>query len=425
MKPNIILASCWLFILTAAFRGAEKGDQLQQYLQQKDYFRLRNAFDEVQGQLKPKEKLYYQAVLDNAFNRCSESIIIIRELMSGYHKQLSRAEEIELLTVQLDNYVKTYDYRAAAGIGELLVENYQKRIDTARLSDLKNSNIIWKALAEVPAQQLIRPAATRLLWKRDKANLMNIPVSINAQTTGFVFDTGANLSTISTSYAKKLQLQMIETSFGLGSGTSITSKASLAVARSILIGGIEVRNVVFLVLPDEQLSFPQIGYVINGIIGFPVINQLGEIHIFKSGAMNIPGVPKKGSLQNLALNELVPVIALKTGTDTLAFRFDTGAKQTELFHLFYERYKKDVVDNGHPDTINRGGAGGVVKTKVYNLKNFNLYIGDKKAALTHVNVLVNPVNEQQEYYYGNIGQDLIAQFNEMVINFKYMYVDFK
>jgi hypothetical protein len=36
------------------------------------------------------------------------------------------------------------------------------------------------------------------------------------------------------------------------------------------IGKIVVENVVFLVFPDDQLSFPQIGYKISGILGYPV-----------------------------------------------------------------------------------------------------------------------------------------------------------
>jgi hypothetical protein len=80
---------------------------------------------------------------------------------------------------------------------------------------------------------------------------------------------------------------------------------------------------------------------------------------------------------------------------------------------------------GELDTVKIGGAGGFVKTEVYKLKNFVLYAGDKKVVLPEVNVRTKDLDEGGDIFYGNIGQDLISQFKEMIINFEYMYVDFK
>ena len=45
------------------------------------------------------------------------------------------------------------------------------------------------------------------------------------------------------------------------------------------------KNVVFLVLDDEDISFPQIEYYINGIIGFPVIEAMDEVRISKNNTI--------------------------------------------------------------------------------------------------------------------------------------------
>jgi len=46
----------------------------------------------------------------------------------------------------------------------------------------------------------------------------------------------------------------------------------------------------------------------NIIIGYPVIAQLREVHIRKSGSLLIPVKPTTSDLHNLAMDELDPLI---------------------------------------------------------------------------------------------------------------------
>ena len=50
---------------------------------------------------------------------------------------------------------------------------------------------------------------------------------------------------------------------------------------------------VFQVLPDSILSFPSMEYEIAGLIGFPVIKELKELHIYQNGKMIVSTNPKK------------------------------------------------------------------------------------------------------------------------------------
>jgi hypothetical protein len=71
-----------------------------------------------------------------------------------------------------------------------------------------------------------------------------------------------------------------------------------------------------------------------------------------------------------------------------------------------------------------GGVGGSVKTLDYILPVVNLKIGEKKIELKDVAVHTAPTFKGQRYN-GNIGQDVIRQFDEMVLNFESMYLLFK
>ncbi|HEU0054502.1 MAG TPA: hypothetical protein VFQ39_15045, partial [Longimicrobium sp.] len=49
----------------------------------------------------------------------------------------------------------------------------------------------------VPVQSVALPPALRVPITRDRANLINLAVSLRDTTEQWVFDTGANLSTVS------------------------------------------------------------------------------------------------------------------------------------------------------------------------------------------------------------------------------------
>src|SRR5438270_12536001 len=103
---------------------------------------------------------------------------------------------------------------------------------------------------------------------------MEIPVRNEAGAFSGVFDTRANISTITQTCAKKLGLRLLSVSYNEGSGaTGIQFKTGLGVADSLYIGDLLVRNVVFQVMPDSILYIAPVKFQLNMIIGFPVIAQ--------------------------------------------------------------------------------------------------------------------------------------------------------
>ena len=400
-------------------------NQMKSFLHKKEFFRLRTALQNNADNISEASKLYFDAYVANAFNRNNESIDHINKLLDQYKSSLSDSDISALLYIQQDNYSKTYQYNKAGKICDELTGNYSQVMDTTILKDIETSGKLWNALSQVQKQEVEINSDETLPWKRDKAGLMNIPVSIADTMMNFVFDTGANLSTLNKKTADMLGLKIFDVSLNVGSSTGINNISSLCVADSLKLGNILFRNVVFLVLPDELLNFPQIDYRINGIIGYPVIEQLKEIKINKNEIISIPLQPEKTNLNNLALDELMPIVSFAVNNDTLCFHFDTGAKNTDLFKPYFEKYKPEITKQGKPEITKRGGAGGIVESKVYKIKDVVINCGNGKATLPEVSILINDINESGDKFYGNIGQDLISQFDEMIINFEYMYIDFK
>jgi hypothetical protein len=177
-------------------------------------------------------------------------------------------------------------------------------------------------------------------------------------------------------------------------------------------------------LPDEQLHFPSLNYTLDGILGFQVITQFKEVHIFQGGDFTILPTSTPNQLNNLVFDASTTVISAISNNDTLSFHLDTGATGTEFYGNYFNRFKTRIMENGRLETVESGGVGGSIKTQVYILPKVNFEIGRRKVELTEIAVRTKSAFKGQKYN-GNIGQDIIKQFDEMILNFELMYLDFK
>src|SRR6202042_1233070 len=109
---------------------------------------------------------------------------------------------VSLLLLEEDNCFKTFQYARAAEVDSELIRRYRPAMDSAGYADLQNTSLITHALAGVPAQKTSFSANTSFPWKKDKIGLMEIPIRIGDSTWSSIFDTRANISSISASYAK-------------------------------------------------------------------------------------------------------------------------------------------------------------------------------------------------------------------------------
>ena len=396
---------------------------LQRLLHDGEYFRLESELQK-KGSLLPVHKLqFYQAFVESAFNKGENSILLAESLLTKSDTSLHDSARVDLMLLLRDNYFKSYQYRKAAETGQNILKDY-KNVLGDRLHDIENTLLIHEGLKNIPPQRVDLKKVT-LKWNPNKLGLIEIPLKTKTSTLGIAFDTRAHISTVTQSFAKKLGLKILDVSFEESSGiTGIKFKSGLGVADSLYIGDILIQNAVFQVLPDEQLRFPSFDYTLDGILGFQVITQFKEVHIFQGGEFTILPTSTPSQLNNLAFDGSTTVIFVINDNDTLSFHFDTGATGTEFYGNYFNRFKTRTINNGRLETVESGGAGGSIETQVYILPNVNFEIGGKKIELKEIAVRTESAFKGQKYN-GNIGQDIIKQFDEMILNFELMYLDFK
>lgn len=399
--------------------GNASFQHLYQLLEQKDCFKAKQQFESLSADLSKPQQEYVAAVLDNAFNQLNESQQAVNALTSG-KPELPDSLLYKLYELKTDNSLKLYDYKGAKIAIVQILKDYQAFLTPSEVDDYKNSLKLWAALEEVPAQQVDIREYTNMKMVKDRIGLRNLSLVVHDTTVHFIFDTGANISTTTRSMAQRLKMQVIPADIEVNTITGKKVMADLGVCDLIQLGNIDIRNAVFLVMPDEVLNIPQVDFQINGILGYPVIAAMKEITITKAGEFEVPIRPSMfPGPSNLAMDGLTPMICISERPYT----FDTGADETILYRAFYLENKADIDKRYKLQKIKFGGAGGISEFDGFVIQHKFRILG-KKVKLKRIQLLKEKVKEA-ETVYGNIGQDLIRHFDAMTLNFEGMFIRFE
>ncbi|HEU4885762.1 MAG TPA: hypothetical protein VFT45_26235, partial [Longimicrobium sp.] len=84
-----------------------------------------------------------------------------------------------------------------------------------------------------------------------------------------------------------------------------------------------------------------------------------------------------------------------------------------------------VEAGGAPSAVQVGGAGGMRQAQAYTLSPLVLRIGGREATVPQVRVYLEPTSSDSDRLYGNLGQDVIRQFEAMTLDFRRMQLRFR
>lgn len=70
------------------------------------------------------------------------------------------------------------------------------------------------------------------------------------------------------------------------------------------------------------------------------------------------------------------------------------------------------------------GVRSIKEFNAYAMSNVKINIGGKTAVFDTIKVILEKNTSSSEYFYGNLGQDLVNQFNSVTFNFRSMFIRF-
>ncbi|SCY49389.1 Aspartyl protease [Flavobacterium anhuiense] len=396
--------------------GQTKSDSILKQLSKQHQFA---KMDSLNSKEKGKDYYFYKGLYANVCNK--------PKLSNQYLDSLKNNELIntyEFAKLKDDNYIKLFSYNSAYMASKVLTMKFQQHFTKEELQDEINTQQIWKTLRGTRPQSIDKFTKITVAAVKDKAGLITTEVKAKDTVSHFVFDTGAGISCITESIAKKMGIKILpDHNISVESFTGQKNKVRIGVASEINLGELKIHNAVFLVYPDKAFTFADGAYVINGIIGFPIIKELGTITFEKDKLTFSKESESSANEKNLFVDELRAIVMLKYKNKTLPFNFDSGAKVSLFNKAFYETFKTDLDSIGTLETTKSSSAGAeVVSTEVLVLKDQPISLGNKTIQLPKMEIAPKDYGVYGEVNYGNIGQDVLGQFEKVVISFDGNYL---
>ncbi len=313
------------------------------------------------------------------------------------------------------------DYARAAQAAERRAQALQQSgAPQDRVADARQMQDIAQVLSSAPRQSVAALAPAPASVSRDKVGLPRAQVKINGRMQEAVLDTGANLSVVSLTTAKRLALRILEADSTVASSSREAVLTRIGIANALEFGGLTLKDVAFLVMDDKHLEFPVPGgYRIDAIVGFPVFRQFKRFRFDRAQGF-VPEPDLAGSAAGSAGNLRVVGSSLYVDAaidrTPVALHLDSGGSASSLSALFAERHPGFA--QGLPRSEQRvGGAGGVTVRSAVELPEMRLTLAGKDIAVSGLSLELDDATGAESTNFGVLGGDVLSRFSSWTVDF--------
>jgi hypothetical protein len=251
---------------------------------------------------------------------------------------------------------------------------------------------------------------------KDRVGNRRVTLSHPSGPTEAVVDTGAEISVLMASVARRLGVRPLG-SASVGTATTPVD-GGLALLDSVTIGTGRVLHVPVVVLPDEQLSFPD-GNKLPAVLSLSALVAAGKAAFLDHG-------------QVLALGDAVPAMSdpstqlywdpsgvgfeVEFARGSRAVHLDTGSVRNHLFPTVLPSLGEAEAAARRPFERKVRGIGGERTEQAFRLPQVSLRIAGQEWSLAHAEMA--PADENGES--ATVGAPLLDRFEVVVLDFERM-----
>jgi hypothetical protein len=389
-----------LLIGLLLFASLAAGDvaRLNELADTRQLFMLREALQ--QPGWNKAETLFYRGMVESRFGQERKGIDDLTRFLASHPLPDWRRKAYEELAAAL---VREGRYGEAARnvIEALRLTPPSERTDNA------NKQSLYAALADTPPQGVAFGGDVPVRATFNELGSWNVPVDVNGRRGQWIFDTGANWSTLSAGEAERLGLEIRESDAYVGGSTGKRNALRLAVASDLRIGRAHLKHVIFLVLSDDSLFVGPLKYQIRGILGLPAIRALGRVGIGANGDLRIePGRTAKGT-PNLVFDGLAPIVEVRHDDRRMQMFLDTGANASFLYRSFRSALTNDEIAGLTAKDEKTGGAGEIIVRRTEVVRTLRLFVSGRPVDLSNVSLLTTAPEGDARFRDGVLGTDAL------------------
>ena len=304
----------------------------------------------------------------------------------------------------------------AAGRFRMALKDRRAALDRQRIPcESDDACRLLSAFGRYPDLEPGAVRVTTVTGERRRGHLF-LPVTIGGISAHYILDTGAAYSVITESEAARLALPVTQVNAGTigdgsGKGLPITK---VAYAKTLKLGGIEFKNVQFLVASDalSPMVWNELPAGWRGVLGIQVLRACETLHWDAAGVVQLGRRSRPdGAASKLRLRGTSITTEARFANRQLDLVLDTGATWSCLFTPFADSFPGLVKQFGKPGTTRSGGAGGDTELQTRVLPEVAMLLGGFRVSLREVHII-----PRERHHYGNIGLDVLSQAPEITID---------
>ncbi len=372
MRPLKMICNCLALASLASAASAATTDSIDSVFYRADLGYTR-PLHEAQKQTRPEaERALIAARLGLARLDISAAANALNRHASLHDTDIARLRLYYGLEQSLAILKAEYSAAADAGVKWVQLPNAQEQ---PRFASMHQTTVMMDLLRKTSPEQVGKVNFGSVPYTRDKVGLARTEILIEGHKQDVVVDTGASFSVVNASTAKRLNLKMIGAA-SVGSSTQKDVKTEVAVASHVSVAGTQFDNVVFLVLADDQLSYPSIDYHIDAILGFPELHRLGKLHFTQDTIRIEPAADYTTADANLVFVDTQSFVFAELNKICVPLHLDTGANASSLTRLFANEHP-EVLKQLRAEQRQIGGAGGIKEANVLSWKSVPVKIGQR------------------------------------------------
>jgi predicted aspartyl protease len=287
-----------------------------------------------------------------AFNDASQAERLLRRVIRSQPRMEAASQAHELLSRL---YLRSGQYQRAIENLDQWTQAFPDRDDVRReRQDIEQFRGLPNQIAG-PMRHSILP--------HEEAGDFAIPLSVNGGKAVYLLDTGAWISVMRESDAKRFGLRINGDAGRIGDASGSGVSIRTAVAKEVTIGGIRFQDVSFAVVPNDGpwAAVPP-GHA--GIIGMPLINALGVVQWSARGDWDIAGgSATTHGARNLTFAGNHLVLSSKTFSRAVFGLVDTGATTSDLNGNFADQFADVIEQSGSRERHDITGLGGTTSAE--------------------------------------------------------------
>lgn len=425
MKKTI-LSLVTIFTVSTSAWGQQADSLAATMINENRWFELQDLYRTDSTAMSPFIRLFSTTMLHHVFNRPRETADNIIHLLRHHQNEMGGANTFTMMKLLVNSFADAGNHSKAAATASTFADQLESA-DSKIAAEFRKQQTLYDELSRLAVCQTDNKShEVAFLWTKvhqTDSSLMSIAGKINGSTDRFVFDTGASYNVITPELADRYGLRRLQAEIAV-QGTRL-GKGGVAIADSIRVGEIVMRNVPFAVLDftegNERIASTTRNFSL--ILGQPFLRQYAKysIDIDRQTIRFEREAEQTDERSNLYLQPTLYVEAEHSGKH-FAVSLDTGAAKSMMGYAYYKTFAPEIAREGKWDVVAMYGYGGIVYESVFRMPHTEIGIGNTVCSLDGVEVAALPSSNGLSEGYGRLGLDFLRQWHKVVIDNKNMTI---